>query len=184
MITSIALAWWEHRHRHQLCRTVPDLRNIESKLKHTRRSHSLGRITSTSNTYRRLFAAVFRALPSYRWGERGDREARKKRWGRSEAAFVAALVAHFTREALLTHPLDDCFPATNDQLIKTAKRVAGIKLDGSQFRRVKLKFIGPNAAFTFLVCVRQGYRTERVGVPSLYQLTDLFIQFIDLYNYL
>ncbi len=81
------------------------------------------------------------------------------RWGRKERSFVAALLLHFHRAALLSHPLDSTYPATNDQLIEN---VGAENLESKQFRRLKEKFISqgnqPATKMELLLCVREGYR--------------------------
>jgi hypothetical protein len=67
---------------------------------------------------------------------------------------------------------------------ETDREIEPSSIDGRPYLwlRLKLKFIGPKAVLPLLTCVREGYRTERVGVPSLYQFTDVFIQFMDLHD--
>ena len=60
VINDISLAWWRHWYGQGLCRTPPDARTIKTKLAHCRRSHSLGKISTMSNRYGPLRAAVSR----------------------------------------------------------------------------------------------------------------------------
>jgi hypothetical protein len=104
------------------------------------------------------------------------------RWGRKERSFVAALLLHFYRAALLSHPLDSTYPATNGQLIE---KVEGENLESKQFRRLKEKFISrgnqPATKMELLLCVREGYRTRAQTVPSLYEFTENFTRLLEEY---
>ena len=82
----------------------------------------------------------------------------------------------------MAHPLDDSFMATNQQLIEKMKRVSGIELDGSAFRRLKLKFVGKKAKLPLLICLREGFRTSTAKVPSLYQFTPAFKQLLEVHD--
>jgi hypothetical protein len=110
------------------------------------------------------------------------------RLGPTEADFVVALLVHFAGEALLAHPLDDSYKATNQQLIVKMKWVHGTVIKGRELRDLKRKFAtkewsGERATkLELLVCEREGYRNEHEQVPSLYRFTRNFIQLLGVYH--
>jgi hypothetical protein len=110
------------------------------------------------------------------------------RLGPTEADFVVTLLVHFAGEALLAHPLDDLYMATNQQLIEKMKWFHGTIIKGRELRDLKRKFIakawsGARATkLELLECVREGDRGQYERRPSLYRFTRTFIQLLDAYH--
>jgi Bifunctional DNA primase/polymerase, N-terminal len=183
-IRDTALDWWRHWYDLRLCRTPPDAPAVDIEIRRTRRSHSRGKIiTDNVLRYARLRAFLRRPLPFLPYGGLAGQEApaaKPARLGSAEANFVATLLVHFTGEALLSHPLDDSYKATNKQLIEKMKWVHGTVIGGRELRDLKRKFISrpgkPATKLEIMVCVREGFRTGSLRVPSYYQLTPIFVQ--------
>jgi hypothetical protein len=105
--------------------------------------------------------------------------------GPAEAGFVATLLVHFAGEALLAHPLDESFRATNEQLLRKMKWMYGKAIGGRELRDLKRKFItrswsGQRASkLELLVCTCEGYRTGEEQVPSTYRFTKGFEELLN-----
>ncbi len=190
-IQETVFSWWGHWHDIGLCRTPPDPRAVDLEIHRTRRSHSRGRITTgIVSKYASLCSFLRRPLPFLPFGGLGGREApaaEPARLGAAEADFVATLLVHFAGEALLAHPLDDSYKATNKQLIEKMKWVHKTVIEGRELRDLKRKFITKEwsaeraTKLELLVCVREGYRDRDEHVPSLYKFTHNFMQLLDSY---
>ena len=193
IIHRVSLAWWEHFHALDLCRDPPNQRQVDSHISSACRAYFRGQIAAPAmldpdsiQAARSVAAAALsRALPPSGGGNGGaDGGEKVPRWGRKERSFVAALLLHFYRAALLSHPLGSTYPATNGQLIEKME-MEGENLESKQFRRLKEKFISrgnqPATKMELLLCVREGYRTRTQTVPSLYEFTKNFTRLLEEY---
>jgi bifunctional DNA primase/polymerase-like protein len=179
-IQDAAFGWWSHVHSQQLCDHAPDPRQIQRQLRSDRRAFALGKIQPRDvvQCHTEQPAPPFLVFKPAPVSGQGLRQWVKL--GPTERAFVAGLLAHFSSEALLVHPLDPDLPATNDQLINMITRACGSGIAGKELRDLKRKFISrpgkPATKLEILVCVREGFRTSSLRVPSYYQLTPIFVQ--------
>ncbi len=179
-IQGAAFGWWSHFYSQQLCDHAPDFRHIQSQIRSDRRAFTLGKIQPrrsdmTNPTWPTPPFLVFGGAVAL-----GQGLGQRVKLGPTERTFVSSLLVHFSREALLAHPLDPDLPATNDQLINMITRMCGSEIAGKELRDLKRKFISrpgkPATKLEILVCVREGFRTSSLQVPSYYQLTPIFVQ--------
>ena len=172
-IITLSLAWWGHWYQRHQCKTAPDGSVVHRQLKYIRRTSR----EPSGGLDPFLFGLGGTGGP----GEGvGSGPGERVRYGPTELAFLSALLIHFARESLLSHPLDFDLPATNNQLIDLIARVSGKRIAGKELRDLKKKFISgpanPATKFEVLMLVREGYRIENARVPSYYRLTAHFAE--------